>query len=264
MDSVLILIAPSRKAGLDDKAVAQTRRALEALGGETGAPVWLNRALACEFPFTLLATEQAEAAARKALWPRPLDIVGVRAQGRKKALLLAGLFRVMVTNDAPAAQAKGLTKADLDRAASKLRLTRGARALVQTMRKNGARTILATQGLQPFAHWCREACGFHEAHANHPILRQGHLTSELRAPVLDGLGKRDLLLKAAGKRQLPASATLAVSAHPHDREMLSAAGLGVAFCADEPLAAAARLWIEYNDLTALLYLQGYHRDEFAD
>ena len=39
--------------------------------------------------------------------------------------------------------------------------------------------------------------------------------------------------------------------------------MGVAFRAKPAVAAAARLRIDHGDLTALLYLQGYRRDEFA-
>jgi len=47
---------------------------------------------------------------------------------------------------------------------------------------------------------------------------------------------------------------------PH--ELLQAAGAGVAFRAKPAAAAAAQHRIKFGDLTALLYLQGYHRDEF--
>ena len=45
--------------------------------------------------------------------------------------------------------------------------------------------------------------------------------------------------------------------------MIGAAGLGVAFRAKPKVAAAAAASVTHGDLTALLYLQGYHWDEFA-
>jgi phosphoserine phosphatase len=45
--------------------------------------------------------------------------------------------------------------------------------------------------------------------------------------------------------------------------MIAAAGLGVAFHAKPPVAEAAHARIDHGDLTALLYLQGYRRDEFV-
>jgi phosphoserine phosphatase len=45
--------------------------------------------------------------------------------------------------------------------------------------------------------------------------------------------------------------------------MIRHAGLGVAYHAKPVLAEAAAARIDFNDLTALLYLQGYRDDEFA-
>jgi phosphoserine phosphatase len=45
--------------------------------------------------------------------------------------------------------------------------------------------------------------------------------------------------------------------------MIEAAGLGVAFHGKPAIKEAAAACIEYGDLTALLYAQGYRRDEFV-
>ena len=50
----------------------------------------------------------------------------------------------------------------------------------------------------------------------------------------------------------------------NDLGMIEAAGLGVAYRAKPAVAAAAAARIDYGDLSALLYAQGYRRDEFAD
>ena len=46
--------------------------------------------------------------------------------------------------------------------------------------------------------------------------------------------------------------------------MLQAAGLGVAFHGKPAARAATPFRVDHGDLTALLYLQGYRRDEFRD
>jgi phosphoserine phosphatase len=46
--------------------------------------------------------------------------------------------------------------------------------------------------------------------------------------------------------------------------MIGDAGLGVAFRAKPLVAEAAAARIDYGDLTALLYLQGYRREEFVE
>ena len=56
---------------------------------------------------------------------------------------------------------------------------------------------------------------------------------------------------------------MAVGDGANDLGMIKAAGLGVAFRAKPIVAAARAASIVHGDLTALLYLQGYRRDEFA-
>ena len=48
----------------------------------------------------------------------------------------------------------------------------------------------------------------------------------------------------------------------NDLPMILRAGLGVAYHAKPKVATAAPVRINHGDLTALLYLQGYHRDTF--
>ena len=49
----------------------------------------------------------------------------------------------------------------------------------------------------------------------------------------------------------------------NDLGMIEAAGLGVAYHAKPAVAAAAAARIDHGDLTALLYAQGYRREEFV-
>jgi phosphoserine phosphatase len=46
--------------------------------------------------------------------------------------------------------------------------------------------------------------------------------------------------------------------------MLQEAGLGVAYHAKPAVAAAAHARVDHCDLTALLYAQGYGREEFTE
>ena len=62
---------------------------------------------------------------------------------------------------------------------------------------------------------------------------------------------------------LPAAATLAVGDGANDLAMVEAAGLGVGFRPHPLLRGRADACIEVGDLTAVLFLQGYRRDEFV-
>jgi len=59
------------------------------------------------------------------------------------------------------------------------------------------------------------------------------------------------------------STAIAVGDGANDLGMIEAAGMGVALHAKPVVAEAAPLRINHGDLTALLFLQGYSRDEFA-
>ena len=57
--------------------------------------------------------------------------------------------------------------------------------------------------------------------------------------------------------------TLAVGDGANDLSMIQRAGMGVAYHAKPVVADAAGAAINHNDLTALLYLQGYTDSEIS-
>jgi phosphoserine phosphatase len=62
---------------------------------------------------------------------------------------------------------------------------------------------------------------------------------------------------------LAAEETLVVGDGANDLLMIEAAGLGVAYHAKPIVAETALARIDHRDLTALLYAQGYRREEFV-
>jgi phosphoserine phosphatase len=57
---------------------------------------------------------------------------------------------------------------------------------------------------------------------------------------------------------------MAVGDGANDLAMLQEAGLGVAFHAKPAVAAAAHARIDFGDLSALLYAQGYAKSEWVE
>ncbi|MFY9287830.1 MAG: phosphoserine phosphatase SerB [Alphaproteobacteria bacterium] len=144
--------------------------------------------------------------------------------------------------------------------------TPGAEALVATMKAHGAQCWLVSGGFIFFVKSVAERLGFDRFHANDLIVRDNTLTGEVLEPILDKNSKKDFLDKACAELKLPLSRTLTVGDGANDVPMLAACnlgnGLGVAFQAKPSVRAVIPHQINYGDLTALLYAQGYKRDEF--
>ena len=153
---------------------------------------------------------------------------------------------------------KGLKLSALERTyAERVRLNPGAKNLIATMHANGAHTMLVSGGFGFFTAKVAQAAGFHVEHGN-TLLDDGEaLTGEVGTPILGREAKLKALEEAAARLKLDYVETLAVGDGANDLAMIRRAGLGVAYHAKPVVADAADAAISHNDLTALLYLQGY-------
>jgi phosphoserine phosphatase len=142
--------------------------------------------------------------------------------------------------------------------------TPGGRALVATMRAHGAYTCLISGGFTLFTSAVAAMLGFDEHRANELVVRDGKLTGEVKEPILGRAAKLATLIELLESVDLDDVDTLAVGDGANDLDMIRAAGLGVAYHAKPAVADAAAARIDYGDLTALLYAQGYRRDEFVE
>jgi phosphoserine phosphatase len=161
---------------------------------------------------------------------------------------------------------KGLPASTIDKViAERIRPNSGAVALVRTMRANGAYTCVVTGGFTAFMAPLAAAIGFDEYRANTLLVdAAGRLTGEVAEPILGRDAKRDTLLALRDRLHLQRDDTLAVGDGANDVPMIEAAGLGVAFHAKPTLRDAAGARVDQGDLTALLYAQGYRREEFVE
>jgi phosphoserine phosphatase len=159
---------------------------------------------------------------------------------------------------------KGLPVSVVDEVLQKrITPTPGGRELVATMRAHGAYTCLISGGFTLFTSEVARMLGFQEHRANELIVQDGKLTGEVREPILGRSAKLATLIELRESFDLDDIDTLAVGDGANDLDMIRAAGLGVACHAKPAVAAAAAARIDHGDLTALLYAQGYRRDEFV-
>jgi phosphoserine phosphatase len=146
----------------------------------------------------------------------------------------------------------------------RVRLNSGARALVATMKANGARTVLVSGGFTYFTARVAAEAGFDDHQAN-ALLDDGHvLSGAVREPILGREAKLAALETEARTLGISPDDVLAVGDGANDLDMIRRAGLGVAYHAKPIVAAAAGARITHGDLKSLLYLQGYRDDEIVE
>jgi phosphoserine phosphatase len=148
--------------------------------------------------------------------------------------------------------------------AKRITPTPGGRELVMTMRAHGAYTCLISGGFTLFTHAVAAKIGFQENRANELVVRDGKFTGEVKEPILGRATKLATLIELTEDFDLDDIDTLVAGDGANDLGMIENAGLGVAYHAKPAVAAAAAARIDHGDLTALLYAQGYRREEFVE
>ena len=267
---------------------------------QAGSVRWLKRGIAAEVAF---ASEDHPSHAiladlRTLVADRPVDIAVLPQTHRRKKLLLADMDSTMIEQECidelaafvglkdkvsditaramrgeiafePAlrervALLKGLPVSVVDEIIAKhITLMPGGRALVQTMKANGAYTALVSGGFTVFTSKIGSIIGFDEDRSNLLEVKDGLLAGTVRDPILGKEAKRERMIALRDQLALMPQQTMAVGDGANDLAMLGEAGLGVALHAKPAVAAAAHVRIDHGDLTALLYLQGYSDDAFV-
>jgi phosphoserine phosphatase len=147
----------------------------------------------------------------------------------------------------------------------RIRLTAGGKSLVATMRANGAITCMVSGGFTLFTDRIAAMIGFDKSRANRLTLVDGHkLAGKVADPVFGRDGKRAALIELRQDLGLAKNDTMAIGDGANDLDMILEAGLGVAYHAKPKIAATAPARIDHGDLTALLYVQGYRREEWVE
>ncbi|XDA98305.1 phosphoserine phosphatase SerB [Sulfitobacter sp. LCG007] len=227
-----------------------------------------------------------------------VDLVVQRAAGRRKRMLLADMDSTMIEQEcideladvagvgdrvkeitaramngeldfeAALRERVGLLKgqdvAIIDKVlAERISYMPGGRELVATMRANGAYAMLVSGGFTAFTGKVAAALGFDAHRANRLLVEDGRLTGVPGEPILGRQAKVDALEEMTSELGISAAEVIAVGDGANDLGMLQRAGTGVALHAKPAVAAECDVRINFGDLTALLYLQGYARTEFV-
>jgi phosphoserine phosphatase len=295
MSLVATLICNPANPALDSTVVEGVLAVLPS----PGRPQWLFDEVAIDIPFESKEEVHAiESRLRASRVDLPIDIVVQPIAARRKKLFLADMDSTVIGQECideladfvglkdhvaaiteramhgeiefePAlrertALLKGVPVGVVDEVlAQRITLTPGGRELVMTMRANGAYTCLISGGFTLFTSVIAAQIGFQENRANELVVRDGKFSGEVKEPILGREAKLATLIELVESFDLDDIDTLVVGDGANDLSMIQHAGLGVAFHGKPAVSAAATARIDYGDLTALLYAQGYRREEFV-
>jgi phosphoserine phosphatase len=155
----------------------------------------------------------------------------------------------------------GLDAAVIDDVLARLRLAPGARTLIRTLKRLGYRCGVVSGGFTQVTDWLTIELGLDFAEANTLEIAAGKLTGRVVGQVIDRAGKDRALRHFAAAAGVPLSQTVAVGDGANDLDMISAAGLGIAFNAKPAVRDAADTSLSVPHLDAILYLLGINRDD---
>src|SRR3954447_3159687 len=299
MSLVATLICNPANPALDSTIVDGARAVLP----RAAPAHWLFDGVAVDIPFGADSNLEGDRHAieqrlREIRGDLPIDIVVQPAGFRRKKLFLADMDSTMIGQECideladfvgvkahvaaiteramrgevefePALRQRVALHKDLPASAvdevlgKRITLTPGGRELVATMRAHGAFTCLISGGFTLFTNAVARMIGFQENRGNELLAEDGKLSGKVSEPILGRAAKLATLVELREAFDLDDLDTLVVGDGANDLGMIRSAGLGVAYHAKPAVAAAAHARIDYGDLTALLYAQGYRRDEFV-
>jgi phosphoserine phosphatase len=155
----------------------------------------------------------------------------------------------------------GLPESALDEVADSLTLTPGARTTIRTLKRIGFRCGVVSGGFTPIIERLAEELSLDFYVANHLEVEDGKLTGRVVGEVIDRPGKAAALRKFAEQFGVPLSQCVAIGDGANDIDMLSTAGLGVAFNAKPALREVADTALSHPYLDVVLFVLGVTRAE---
>lgn len=159
---------------------------------------------------------------------------------------------------------KGADASVIDRALARVKLTPGARTFVRTLKRLGFKLAVVSGGFTQFTAYVAKELELDHAFANQLEIQDGVLTGGVVGQIVDRAEKADILRKVAAAENIPVGQTVAVGDGANDLDMLSTAGLGIAFNAKRVVTDAADAALSVPYLDAILFILGITRDEIVD
>ncbi|MEU3769254.1 phosphoserine phosphatase SerB [Amycolatopsis keratiniphila] len=156
---------------------------------------------------------------------------------------------------------EGLPETVLDEVAASIELTPGARTTIRTLKRMGFRCGVVSGGFTKIIKSLVDDLGLDFAAANELEVVDGKLTGRVVGDIVDRAGKATALRRFAEEYEISLEQCVAVGDGANDIDMLSVAGMGVAFNAKPALREVADTALSHPYLDAVLFLLGVTRAE---
>ena len=155
----------------------------------------------------------------------------------------------------------GLDEAALERVWDRVALTPGARTFLAALKRLGFTIAIVSGGFTRFCNRLKENFDLDYAYANTLEMIGGRLTGNLEGPIVDRGRKAEILHEVAAAEGVSSEQVVAVGDGANDIDMLTAAGLGIAFNAKPKVREEVETSVSVPYLDAVLFLLGVSREE---
>lgn len=291
MKKTLTLISSLKNASLSEALAETVAKSLKI------SPQWLYPSVACDFELPLeLDPLDAYKMTVDLVADAKIDVVVQAEDNRRKKLFLADMDSTIIGQECidelaaeigvkdevskiteaamngeidfegalkdRVALLEGLDEAIVSQVLDKrITINDGAREALAVMRNHGTHTALVSGGFTVFAREIAKQTGFHEFHANTLLSENGKFSGKVQMPILGQQAKLDQLSRLASEKGISLSDTIAIGDGANDLPMLLNAGTGIAFHAKPAVSAKAEFIINHGDLSSILFVQGYGRED---
>ena len=136
----------------------------------------------------------------------------------------------------------------------RLRLSPGAQELLRAVKAVGIRTVLVSGGFTYFTDRLQHELAIDYTRANVLEIVDGKLTGKVIGDIIDAMIKRQTVENECAALHVPTSAAMVIGDGANDLEMMSVAGLSVAYRAKPVVQQHADVTLNFSGLDGVLNL----------
>jgi phosphoserine phosphatase len=237
-------------------AEVTTAHAVDIAVSPGGLMRWAKKLVVMDVDSTLIQQEVIELLAAKAGVEDKVKVITDSAMRGEIDFAESLVARVALLEGLPASVIGEVQK--------EIALTPGARTLVQTLHTLGHSVALVSGGFAEVIKPIVEDLKIIHYRANSLEVIEGRLTGKVSGPIIDRAAKATALREFAEIEGVGLEQTIAIGDGANDLDMISIAGLGIAFNAKPAVKAAAASSVSAPYLDSVLYLLGITREEVEE